>query len=31
VTTFSPLLNVGSFIWIQNFGVTLHNKFEKGD
>jgi len=31
VTTFSPPLNVGSFIWVQNFAVTFHNKFEKGD
>jgi hypothetical protein len=32
VTAFSLHLNVGSFIQIvQNFGVTLQNKFERGD
>jgi len=31
VTTFSPCLNFGSFIQIQNFGVTFQNKFEKSD
>jgi hypothetical protein len=31
VTTFSPRLNVGSFIYIQNFGVTFKNKFERRD
>jgi hypothetical protein len=31
VTTFSPRLNVGSFIRVQNFEVTFQNKFEKGD
>jgi hypothetical protein len=31
VTTFSPCFNVGSFIQVQNFGVTFWNKFEKGD
>jgi hypothetical protein len=30
VTTFSPRLNVGSFIRVQNFGVRFQNKFEKG-
>ncbi len=29
--TFSPHLNVRSFIWVQNFGLTFWNKFEKGD
>ncbi len=31
MTTFSPRLNVDSFIRVQNFGVTFQNKFEKGD
>jgi hypothetical protein len=32
VTTFSFHFNVGSFIQIvQNFGVTLQNKFERRD
>ncbi len=31
VMTFSPCLNVGCFIQIQNFGVTFQNKFEKND
>jgi len=31
VTTFSPCLNVGSFIQVQNFIVTFQNRFEKGD
>lgn len=31
VTMFSPYLNVGSFIRVQNFGVTFQNKFLKGD
>jgi hypothetical protein len=31
VTTFSPHLNVGYFIQVQNIGVTFSNKFEKGD
>jgi hypothetical protein len=31
VSTFSPSLNVGSFIWVLNFGVTFRNKFERGN
>ncbi len=31
VTTFSPRPNVGSFICIQNFGITFKNKFEHMD
>jgi hypothetical protein len=31
VTTFSPHLNVGYFIQVQNFGVTFQFFFEKGD
>ncbi len=29
VSTFSPYLNVGSFIWVLNFKVTFINKFER--
>jgi hypothetical protein len=29
VSTFSPHLNVGSFIWVLNFRVTFINKFER--
>jgi hypothetical protein len=29
VTTFSPRLNVGSYIRIVNFNVTFRNKFER--
>jgi hypothetical protein len=29
VTTFSPHLNVGSYIQIVNFNVTFRNKFER--
>jgi len=29
--TFSACLNVRSFIWVQNFGLTFWNIFEKGD
>ncbi len=29
--TFSPRFNVGSFIWVHNFGLTFWNKLEKGD
>jgi hypothetical protein len=31
VSTFSPCLNVTSFIWVLNFGVTFRNRFERGD
>jgi hypothetical protein len=31
VSTFSPCLNVGSFIQVLNFKVILRNKFKKGD
>jgi hypothetical protein len=31
VCTFSPRLNVTSFIWVFNFGVTMRNRFERGD
>ncbi len=31
MTTFSPRLNVGYFIRVQNFGVTFQNNFEKDD
>jgi len=31
VSTFFLHLNVGSFIWVINFGVTFRNKFERGN
>jgi hypothetical protein len=31
VFIFSPCLNVGSFIWVLNFGVTFRNNFERGN
>ncbi len=30
-STFSPYINVGSFIYVFNFGVTFRNRFERGD
>jgi len=30
-TSFSLCLNIGGFVHITNFGVTFHNKFERGD
>ncbi len=30
-TSFSPYLNIGGFVCTSNFGVTFHNKFERGD
>jgi hypothetical protein len=31
VSTFFLHLNVGSFIWVINFGVTFRNRFERGN
>jgi len=30
-TSFYLCLNIGGFVHITNFGVTFHNKFERGD
>jgi hypothetical protein len=31
VISFSPCLNIGGFVHINNFDVTFHKKLERGD